>query len=413
VRSAAEIAELVDRGELDPVAVVEEALERIAGDADLNAIMVTNGERAIGRARAGVSGRLAGVPLLVKDLIDTAGIRTTYASAIYRDHVPARSAPAVLALEAEGAIVIGKANADEFAWGVCGQNVHYGDTVNPRDPARVAGGSSSGNAAAVAAGLVALGLGTDTGGSLRMPAAACGVVGLKPAYGAVPVEGVFPLAASFDTVGPIARTVAECALAHAVLTGSEVPEPRIAGRRIGVLTGHPALGPSDGEALRDERALAYAGRLRALGAHVEEVRLPVPDGDTWAVFYAEAAASHAATFPSRRDDYGPTVRAKLEHAATVSEAAAEFGRRALRAWRARAAGEPAVDLVLSPTLGMTELPPAGVDELEVRLAFSAYTRPFSYLGWPAIAIGDLQLAGRDAAVVIAAALALERDGGVR
>ena len=394
-------------------AAVLEALDRIAARPELNAVITMCADTALARARAGVSGRLAGVPLLVKDLIDTAGIRTTYASAIYRDHVPAHSAPAVLALEAEGAIVIGKANADEFAWGVCGQNVHYGDTVNPRDPARVAGGSSSGNAAALAAGLVGLGLGTDTGGSLRMPAAACGVVGLKPAYGAVPVDGVFPLAASFDTVGPIARTVAECALAHAVLTGSEVPEARIAGRRIGVLTAHPALGPSDGATPRDERALAHAGRLRELGAHVEEVCLPVPEGDTWAVFYAEAAAAHAATFPSRRDEYGPTVRAKLDHAATVGEAAAESGRRALRAWRARAAREPAVELVLSPTLGMAELPPAGVDELEVRLAFSAYTRPFSYLGWPAIAVGDLQLAGRDAAVVIAAALALERAGGVR
>ena len=140
--------------------------------------------RGAARARAGVSGRLAGVPLLVKDLIDTAGVRTTYASAIYRDHVPDRSAPAVLALEAEGAIVVGKANADEFAWGTCGQNVHYGDTLNPVAPDRVAGGSSSGNAAALAAGLVPLALGTDTGGSVRIPAAACGVVGLKPAFGA-------------------------------------------------------------------------------------------------------------------------------------------------------------------------------------------------------------------------------------
>jgi aspartyl-tRNA(Asn)/glutamyl-tRNA(Gln) amidotransferase subunit A len=141
--------------------------------------------------------------------------------------------------------------------------------------------------------------------------------------------------------------------------------------------------------------------------------MPVPAGDTWAVFYAEAAAAHEATFPSRRDEYGPTIRAKLEHAATVSAEEAQRGRETLRAWRAHAAREPAVDLVLSPALGLTELPPAGVDELAVRLPFSAYTRAFSYLGWPAIAIGDLQLAGRDAGVVIGAALALERDGGVR
>jgi aspartyl-tRNA(Asn)/glutamyl-tRNA(Gln) amidotransferase subunit A len=392
---------------------VAEALERIAARPELNAVITVCADEALARARAGVSGRLAGVPLLVKDLIDTAGVRTTYASAIYRDHVPARSAPTVVALEAEGAIVVAKANADEFAWGTCGQNVHYGDTLNPVAPDRVAGGSSSGNAAALAAGMVPLALGTDTGGSVRMPAAACGVVGLKPAVGALSTEGVFPLAASFDTVGPMARTVGECALAHAVLTATEVPEPRLRGLRMGVLTAHPDLGPATTEAPRDERALAHAETLRALGADVDEVTLPVPEGDTWAVFYADAAAAHAATFPSRRDEYGPAIRAKLEHAATVTAAQADAGRRALRAWRERAAREPAVDLVVSPTLGLDELPRAGVDELGVRLPFSAYTRTFSYLGWPAIAIGDLQLAGRDAAVVIGAALALEREVGVR
>jgi aspartyl-tRNA(Asn)/glutamyl-tRNA(Gln) amidotransferase subunit A len=392
---------------------VAEALERIAAHPELNAVITVCADEALARARAGVSGRLAGVPLLVKDLIDTAGIRTTYASAIYRDHVPERSAPAVLALEAEGAIVVAKANADEFAWGTCGQNAHYGDTVNPRAPDRIAGGSSSGNAAALAAELVPLALGTDTGGSVRMPAGACGVVGLKPAHGAVSTAGVFPLAPSFDTIGPMARTVAECALAHAVLTRTEVPEPRLRGLRVGVLTAHPDLGPPVAEAARDERALAYAETLAALGAQVEEVVLPVPASDTWAVFYAEAAAAHAATFPSRRDEYGPIPRAKLEHAQTVAAAEAEEGRRALRAWREHAAREPRIDLVVSPTLGLAELPPAGVDELQVRLPFSAYTRTFSYLGWAAIAIGELQLAGRDPNVVIGAALAVEREGAMR
>jgi Asp-tRNA(Asn)/Glu-tRNA(Gln) amidotransferase A subunit family amidase len=411
--TATEIAARVAAGELSAEEVVADALERIAARPELNAVITTCEEQALARARAGVRGRLAGVPVLIKDLIDTAGVRTTYASSIYADHVPQRSAPAVTALEAQGAIVVGKANADEFAWGVCGQNVHYGDTVNPIAPDRVAGGSSSGNAAALAAGMVPLALGTDTGGSIRLPAAACGVVGLKPAYGAVPTQGVFPLAASFDTVGPMARTVADCALAHAVLTATEVPAPALGGLRVGVLTAHPDLGPADADAERDERALAYADRLRAQGAHVDELSLPVPESDTWAVFYAETAAAHADTFPSRRDEYGPLIRAKLDHAITVTAEQEREGRRALEAWRARAAREPDVDLVLAPTLGYDELPPVGVDELGVRLPFSAYTRAFSYLGWPAIAIGPLQLAGRDAAVVIGAALALEREGGVR
>jgi aspartyl-tRNA(Asn)/glutamyl-tRNA(Gln) amidotransferase subunit A len=411
--SATEIASQVAARELRADEVVAAALERIAARPDLHAVITTCADEALERARAGVRGRLAGVPLLVKDLIDTAGVRTTYASSIYADHVPDRTAPAVEALEAEGAIVVGKANADEFAWGVCGQNVHYGDTVNPTAPDRVAGGSSSGNAAALAAGLVPLTLGTDTGGSVRLPAAACGVVGLKPAHGAVPVDGVFPLAPSFDTVGPMARTVADCALAHAILTGTAVPEPRLSGLRVGVLTAYPDLGPATEVPARDERALAYAGRLRELGAQVEEVYLPVPESDTWAVFYAEAAAGHARTFPSRRDEYGPLIRAKLDHASTIDPDDVARGRRALRAWREVAARESAVDLVLSPALGFSELPAAGVDELGVRLPFSAYTRAFSYLGWPAIAIGELQLAGRDPAVVIGAALALEREGGVR
>jgi aspartyl-tRNA(Asn)/glutamyl-tRNA(Gln) amidotransferase subunit A len=392
---------------------VSEALERIAARPDLNAVITLCADEAMARARAGVDGRLAGVPLLVKDLIDTADVRTTYASAIYRDHVPTESAPAVRRLEAEGAIVVGKANADEFAWGVCGQNVHYGDVINPVAPDRIAGGSSSGNAAAVAAGLVPLGLGTDTGGSLRMPAAACDVVGLKPAHGAVPVGGVFPLVPSFDTVGPIARTVAGAALAYAVLSGTPVPEPRLEGLRIGVLTEHPALAPDGPSATGDVRGLAHAGRLEELGAHVVQARLPVPTADLWPVFYAEAAASHAATFPSRRDDYGPGIRSKLDHAATITAEQAATAREALREWRARAEREPAVDLLLSPTIGVTELPPAGADELAVRIPFSAFTRVFNFLGWPAIALGNLQLAGRDTQTVIAAALAFEADAEVR
>lgn len=411
--TATEIAARVAAGELSAEEVVADALARIAARPELNAVITTCEEPALARARGGVSGALAGVPVLVKDLIDTAGVRTTYGSSIHADHVPERTAPSVAALEAQGAIVVGKANLDEFAWGVCGQNTFYGDTVNPTAPDRVAGGSSSGNAAALAAGMVPLALGTDTGGSVRIPAAACNVVGLKTALGAVPTEGVFPLAASFDTVGPMARTVADCALAHAVLTGGAVPQPAIDGLRVGVLTAHPDLAPPEAPAARDERALVHAERLRAMGADVRELSLPVPKSDTWAVFYADTAAAHADAFPSRRDEYGPLIRAKLDHAITVTAEQADEGRRALAEWRGRAVREPAVDLVLAPTLGYDDLPPVGVDELGVRLPFSAYARAFSYLGWAAIAIGGLQLAGRDAAVVLGAALALERDGDVR
>ncbi len=410
--TAAEVAAAVGSGALGAEEAVAAALTRLEAAADLRAVITLCAEPALARARAGVAGRLAGVPLLVKDLIDTAGVRTTYASRIFADHVPRRTAPAVAALEAEGAIVVGKANADEFAWGVAGRNPHFGDVVNPRHPDRIAGGSSGGNAAALAAGLVPLALGTDTGGSVRLPAGACGVVGLKPALGAVSVEGVFPLAPSFDTVGPMARTVADCGLAHAVLTGAPAPAPRARGVRVGVLRHRPDVTGAPGAEDDDPRAEAVIARLRAVGARVCVVELPVPEADTWPVFYADAAAVHAATYPSRSDDYGPTVRAKLEAAARIDPADVGRARAALEAWRARATREPDVDVVASPTLGLAELPLAGVDELEIRLPFSAYTRAFSYLGWPAVAIGDLHLAGRDVATVLALALALERDGGV-
>lgn len=408
---AAATARAVLTGELAAVEAVEAALAALDSHRDLNAAITVCGDEALARARGGVTGRLAGVPILVKDMIDTAGVRTTYGSRIYADHVPRRSAPAVERLEAEGAIVIGKANCDEFAWGVTGHNVWWGDAQNPRRPGRITGGSSSGNAAALAAGIVPIALGSDTGGSVRMPAACCDVVGIKPPLGGVPTEGNYPLCPSFDTVAPMAATASDCALAYSVLTGDDVPEPRLAGLTIGALTYQPHLGPPTADAERDERALAHVGALEALGAHVVEAELPVPDADTWPLFYAEAAQSHRDTFPARRDEYGPTIRAKLDDAQDAHPVAVEQARAAVVSWRTKAAVEPAVDLFVSPTLGVYEIPTIDVDEIEIRLTFSAYTRVFGYLGWPAAAIGGVQFGGRDAATVIAAALAWEQAAG--
>ena len=222
-----------------------------------------------------------------------------------------------------------------------------------------------------------------------MPAACCGVVGLKTALGAVPTEGVYPLAASFDTVGPMARTVADCALAHAVLTATEVPAPALAGparRRADRLPGprrRPRRRPQ-----RDERALAHVERLRALGAEVARA------------LAAGARERHVGRLlrrdrrrargdlpePARRVRAAHPGQARPRHHGDRRAGATRAAARS-QAWRARAAREPDVDLVLAPTLGYDDLPPAGVDELGVRLPFSAYARAFSYLGWPAIAIG--------------------------
>src|SRR6476661_2210920 len=151
-----------------------------------------------------------GVRLAVKDLFDTAGIRTTYGSAVFAEHVPARSAEAVLRLEAAGYANVGKTNLHEFAYGITSENPHFGSVPNPIAPDRIAGGSSGGSAAALAAGLVEAALGTDTGGSIRIPAACCGIVGFKPTFDLVSTRGCFPLAPTFDHVGPMACTVEAC-----------------------------------------------------------------------------------------------------------------------------------------------------------------------------------------------------------
>ena len=395
MRSATEIAALVTAGELDPVAVIEEALERIGGDADLNAIMVTNGNHAVARARAGVSGRLAGVPLLVKDLIDVAGLRITYGSRIYADHIATDTAPCVAALEAEGAIVVATTTCDEFAWGVGGQNAHWGDTGNPHRPGRITGGSSSGNGAALAVGMGALALGTDTGGSVRLPAAGCGVVGLKTPVGAISTAGVFPLAPDLDTVGPMARTVEDCALAWSILSGEPVPEPSLEGKRLGKLVRHPNLGEAE-EAPHDPVTDALPG---------EPVELPVPEADVWPVFYGGAAASHRGLYPERAAEYGPVISPKLAQAVKTTPEAYERARAAMEAWQQAAADDPPVDVIVSPVLGAPQLPAAETPEREFRIVFSAYARPFNFLGWPAIAIGDTQLAARDMRTLLEAALA--------
>jgi Asp-tRNA(Asn)/Glu-tRNA(Gln) amidotransferase A subunit family amidase len=348
-------------------------------------------------------GPLHGRRLFVKDLIDVAGTRTTYGSAIYRDHVPDATASSVRRLVGAGAVVTAKANLHEFAWGVTSQNPWYGTVQNPRLPGHTAGGSSGGNAAALAAGMCDLGLGTDTGCSIRLPAACCGVVGMKPSWGRIPVDGVYPLCPTFDTVGPLARTVDEVALAWSVLAGAPVPEPRLAGLRVGLLSRPPSVG---GPALPPNGAAsAYVERLEALGATVVDTVIPEPPADTWPLFFHEAAEAHRVTFPERAGEYGENVRGKLELAQAVDPAEVAAAQDAVAAWRRY---RPDVDLYVAPVLGIP-VPPVDCDELEVRIPATAFLRPFNVLGWAALAIGDLQLVAPRDEVVLAAGLAWERE----
>jgi aspartyl-tRNA(Asn)/glutamyl-tRNA(Gln) amidotransferase subunit A len=350
-----------------------------------------------------VEGLLAGRRLLVKDLIDTEGVRTTYGSRIFREHVPTRSAPAVERLLAAGASLIGKANLHEFAWGVTSQNPWYGTVVNPAHPGRTAGGSSGGNAAALAAGMCDLGLGTDTGCSVRLPAACCGIVGLKTSWGSIPTDGVFPLCRSLDTVGPMARTVSEVADAWSALSRKPVPEPRLAGLTVGLLRQAPGVGDGKSEPGSD-LAEDYVEQLHRLGARVVEARVPEPEADTWPIFFQEATESHAGLFPERADEYGDNVRTKLELAQHVEAEKVAIARDALAAWRRY---EPEVDLYVSPCVAI-DLPPEDCVELDVRIGLAAFMRWVNLIGWAGLAIGNLQFVAPRDEVVLAAGLAWER-----
>jgi Asp-tRNA(Asn)/Glu-tRNA(Gln) amidotransferase A subunit family amidase len=348
-------------------------------------------------------GPLAGRTLGVKDLVDTAGIRTTYGSSLYAEHVPERTAPAVQRLLDAGAVLVGKTHLPEFAWSVLGQSPWYGTCRNPTHPGKTTGGSSSGSAAALAAGLCELALGTDTGCSVRLPAAACGVVGLKSQWGLVPLDGVYPLCPTLDTVGPMARSVEDVALMWSVLTGRAAPEPKLAGLTVGLLRQPPGIG--DGrETETSDLAERWVSGLERLGARVVESRVPDPSANTWPQFQHEALHSHAATFPSRADEYGEVMRIKLEAAQRATPEAIEAAYRAIDEWRRY---EPEVDLYVSPCYAI-ELPPENANELEIRLPLSSFLRWVNLTGWAGLAIGNMQLVAPADEVALAAGLAWER-----
>jgi aspartyl-tRNA(Asn)/glutamyl-tRNA(Gln) amidotransferase subunit A len=348
-------------------------------------------------------GPLSGRKLAVKDLFDTAGIRTTYGSRLYADHVPDRNAVAVQRLLDAGAVLVGKAHLPEFAWSVLGQNPWYGTCHNPMHLGKTTGGSSSGSAAALAAGLCDLALGSDTGCSIRLPSAACETVGLKSEWGLIPMEGAYPLCPTLDTVGPMARSVEDVALMWSVLAGRPAPEPTLAGLTVGLLRQPPGIG--DGRVTESsDAAEAWVDDLERLGARVVEARVPDPAANTWPQFQHEAAQSHAATFPSRADAYSDVMRVKLEAALRVppDEVAAAYS--AIAEWRKY---EPDVDLYVSPCYAI-ELPPESADELEIRLPLSSFLRWVNLTGWAGLAIGNMQLIALRDETVLAAGLAWER-----
>jgi aspartyl-tRNA(Asn)/glutamyl-tRNA(Gln) amidotransferase subunit A len=319
----------------------------------------------------------AGEPVAVKDLLDTAGVNTTYGSALFADHVPVVSAEAVQLLEAGGYSVAGKTNLHEFAYGISSQNPHYGTVPNPAAPGRLAGGSSGGSAAAIAAGDVELALGSDSAGSIRIPAAWCGVCGFKPTFGLVSAEGCFPLAPSYDTVGPMASSVERCEELLRVLA------PEYEGAELGSLE-EVEVGVAwldHAEPLVRERVAAAA----AVFPRRREIEFPLATSER-RDFMREVADVHRPLFLGNEELYGDNVRGKIERALRVSDAEAAAGERERAEYRERAAEALAgLDLLVTPTMGFVA-PPADIDELELRGRGTLLTFPFSALGWPALAL---------------------------
>ncbi len=361
-----------------------------------------------------VAGPLSGWPVAVKDLIDVAGVPTRCGSAVLADAAPARADAAVVArLRAAGAVVVAKTHTHEFAYGPTGDVAVEGPCRNPHDPRKITGGSSSGSAAAVAAGLVPLAVGTDTGCSTRTPAALCGVVGLKPARGALPTTGVFPLSETLDHIGLLGADVETVAVAFSALTGRRIdPSAPVAGTVVGRPTDPYWRVHDPAIAAAVDRA---AATLSCSGATVREVSLPGIDelAATYQVIVgAEAHTTHRHWLAQRPGDYQPLTAARLQAGGTHTAAdyitARRTRHRLAAALTARMLAE-GVDVLLLATTPLRATPigarqvdaPDGA-RVEVVPALLSLTLPFNLLGWPAVSVPAPEMTGLPAGIQVAA-----------
>jgi aspartyl-tRNA(Asn)/glutamyl-tRNA(Gln) amidotransferase subunit A len=333
---------------------------------------------------------------------------TTYGSAIFREHMPAETAEAVTRMERAGYGVVGKTNLHEFAYGITSENEHFGDVVNPLDPTRIPGGSSGGSAAALAASLCDGGLGTDSGGSIRIPAACCGIVGLKPTFGLIPLHGVFPLAPTYDHAGPMARSVGACAAMMDALA------PGFARAELQSLDEVTAVVAWLDQA--DPLVRGQVARATELFPRRRTVEFPLLAGDH-EDFMREVADVHRDLFAEHRELYGQSVRTKIERCLRIEDHQVEAAAAARNAYRDRCRevlGD--ADVLLTPTL-VCVAPPTGIGDLRLRQDLIRLTLPFNALGWPALALpcgsaeyglpASLQIVGRpgaDALVLAVGAL---------
>jgi aspartyl-tRNA(Asn)/glutamyl-tRNA(Gln) amidotransferase subunit A len=420
--SIEEVARLYRQRKLSPVEVTKLMLTRIDQlNPKLNAYLTVTAEFALAQAKKAEAeifaprgrkghrdrGPLHGLPISLKDNIYTKGIRTTAGSKILKDFIPQQDAEVWAKLQESGAILLGKTNLHEFAYGVTTNNPHYGPTRNPWDLARIPGGSSGGSAVAVAAGLCYGSIGTDTGGSIRIPASLCGVVGLKPGIGRVSAEGVVPLSTRLDFVGPLARTVADAALLLDPIFVRSKTEPSLSSAR---------KSPSRAKRFRlglpkeffldlisEDVNVAFQKAVRSLqkqGAKIKTVSIPLLDATEEAgnqIAWAEATHYHqqAGWFPARSGDYGEDVRSRLEMGTRVSATAylqaLESREKFIQQFH-QAIASAEVDALVVPTTPIAapligeESTPIGKTNHPTRALLLRLNRPANLAGIPAISI---------------------------
>ena len=450
--SAADLGRRLRQGEISPVEIVEAHLSRIrATEPTLNSFITLLPDQAMAAARqaerdiqAGrYRGPLHGIPVALKDLYHTGGVRTTSGSRLFDTHIPAQDCTVAARFRQAGAILLGKLNMHQFAYGPTGENPDYGPTRNPWNPERITGGSSGGSGSAAAAGQCPITTGSDTGGSIRIPAALCGIVGLKPTYGRVSRHGLTPLAWSMDHPGPMTRTVEDAALTLNLIAGHDPQDPASADRPVpdyaAALTGDlrglriaaprqyfdAPLAPEVRQSVNQALTL-----LESLGAEIREVDFPEfqdAASISTTMLMAEASAAFRDLLQTDAPRIYEPVRLRLEAGLFIS--AADY----LRAQQARSVFDRAArrlltdaDLIAGPAAPVTAPPllqqqvQAGEHQLGVVAALTQYTRPYNISGFPAISVPcgfspdhlpiGLQLAARpfDEAAALRAAHAYEQ-----
>ncbi|HLL29151.1 MAG TPA: AtzE family amidohydrolase [Xanthobacteraceae bacterium] len=406
-----EISSAVARGDTSALAIIEAALARIERlNPKVNAFTAVLADRARAKAKAVDAGKtaraapLAGVPFAVKNLFDVKGLATVAGSKINRDNPPAaKDSLLIERLEAAGAILVGALNMGEYAYDFTGENVHYGPARNPHDLARMTGGSSSGSAAAVAGGLLPLSLGSDTNGSIRVPASLCGIFGLKPTYGRLSRARSFPFVTSLDHVGPFARNVRDLALAYDVMQGRDAEDPVCADRDAEPAAPLIARGA-------DGLRIALAGGYFQKGAFPEakealarvaaalnvkrEVEIPEANrarSAAYVIAASEGGALHLERLRKRARDFDPAVRDRLIAGAMVPASLVVKAQKFRRWYRGEVLKLFAdVDAILTlaspctaPKIGQKTFVIDGVEML-IRPNFGLYTQPISFIGLPAV-----------------------------